>query len=266
MITIFTVEARGQLYVGLHGGVTLPQGYYADSRMSDNEWMFTEGHQRKAGAGKGWNSGVDISFAMPFHPSLEVTMSADFMQSAPSRDVRDYYEYVFSHRYSSCSLYEMELPKLRNIPILLGARYAYPVTVGVDLYGEALAGVNFRSITDWRTCYADADWVQRDGQEFHDFNNEDVRSYASARTFAFRLGAGFIIKKMVTVGASYTVLGSSPLSWDRTQTTRYSIYGQEVENTNNIHVDYHDINPTMVVVNLGFRLNPFKGARHVQDW
>lgn len=258
--------ASAQFYVGVHGGATLPKSFYGDSRMSDNEWMFTQGHQHKAGAGRGWAAGLDITYAMPFHPSLEVLLSADYMQSPVSRDVEDYYLISYRHRYEHCAQYDMQLPQFRNIPVLAGVRYAYPVTNGVDLYGEALAGVNVRIITDWNFSFADASWTQTDGQTFGEYNNIDLKTYTNASTFAFRVGAGFLLKKKFSIGASFCMLGSSPLCWDRTVVTRYSVYGDMVENTATEHVNYHPVNPIMVTITAGFRLNPFGGSRHVQDW
>jgi hypothetical protein len=99
-------------------------------------------------------AGVDLSYAMPFHPSMEVVLNADYMQSGVNADVEDYYQYVYSTRYSDCNKYLMELPRFRNIPIMMGVRYAYPVAKGIDLYGEALAGINLRRITNWTLAYA----------------------------------------------------------------------------------------------------------------
>ena len=257
---------HAQLYVGLHGGATLPQGFYADSRMSDNEWMLAEGHQLKGGAGRGWDAGLDISFAMPFHPALEIAFSADFMQSGPNRDVREYYELTYTRRYSQCSHYEMRLPHYRNIPILLGVRYSYPIATGIDLYGEALAGINHRTITDWVLTFTNPPWTPQENMPYPEYNNIDIRTYTPATTFTFRLGAGFLLKKKFTLGASFQMLGKAPLAWDRTVTTRYDIYGNISEYTDQTHTDYTDLNPTLVLVQLGYRLNPFAGARHVQDW
>lgn len=256
---------RAQLYVGIHGGATLPQGLYAESRMSDNEWMLAEGHQLKGGAGKGWDAGIDISYAMPFHPSLEVTFSADFMQGPPNRDIKEYYEINYSRRYSQCSLYDMRLPNYRNIPILLGVRYNYPVTIGIDLYGEALVGINRRIITDWVLTCTNEPWTPQEELDYPEYNNIDIRSYIPATTFALRLGAGFILKKKYTIGASFQMLGKAPLSWDRTVITRYDVYGHISEYTDQTHTDYTNLNPTFVLVQVGYRLNPFEGARHVQD-
>ena len=257
---------RAQLYVGVHGGATLPQGFYAESRMSDNEWMFAEGHQLKGGAGRGWDAGIDISFALPFHTNLEIALTADFMQSKPSRDVCEYYEISYTRRYSQCSLYEMRLPRYRNIPVLLGFRYCYPITIGIDLYGEALAGINRRTFTDWVLTYTKEPWTPQEDMEYPEYNNIDIRSYTPATTFAFRLGAGVILKKKFTIGASFQMLGKAPLVWDRSVTARYDIYGDISEYITTTHTDYTDLNPTLVLVQLGYRLNPFAGARHVQDW
>lgn len=263
---LVSLALRAQLYVGVHGGATLPQGFYAESRMSDNEWMFAEGHQLKGGAGRGWDAGIDISIAMPFHPSLEIAFTADFMQSGPNRDIREYYEISYTRRYSQCSYYDMRLPQLRNIPIFLGVRYCYPVTIGIDLYGEALAGINHRLITDWVLTFTSDPWTPQENLEYPEYNNIDIRTYTPATTFAFRLGAGVLIKKKVTLGASFQMLGKAPLAWDRNVTTRYDVYGQICEYNTSTHTDYTDLNPTLVLVQLGYRLNPFSGARHVQDW
>ena len=263
---LVSVALHAQLYVGVHGGATLPQGLYAESRMSDNEWMFAEGHQLKAGAGRGWDAGLDISFAMPFHTNLEVTLTVDYMQSTPNRDIREYYELSYTRRYSQCSHYEMRLPRYRNIPILLGVRYSYPVTVGIDLYGEALAGINCRSFSDWLLAFTKEPWTPQEELDDPEYNNIDIRTYTPATTFAFRLGAGFILKKKFTIGASFQMLGKAPLVWDRTVTTRYDVYGNISEYTNTAHTDYANLNPTLVLVQLGYRLNPFASARHVQDW
>ena len=256
---------KAQLYAGIHGGYTLPQGYYADSRMSDNEWMFAEGHQQKAGAGKGWGAGIDISYAMPFFPNVEVTFSGDYLQSGVSRDVKEYYEFSYANRYSECSQYLMKLPKFRNVTLLLGVRYCHPLGGIFDLYGEALAGANIRMISDWTLVYTKGDWLPDENYDFPEYNNIDIRNYNNATTFAFSLGAGFLVKKTVTVGANFMMLGKSPLTWDRHSATRYNIYGQVVEYPDDRHVDYTDMNPTMVMVKIAYRLQPFK-TKHVQDW
>jgi hypothetical protein len=257
---------HAQLYVGVHGGVTLPQGLYAESRMSDNEWMFAEGHQLKAGAGRGWDAGLDISFALPFHPNLEIALTADFTQSTSNRDIREYYELSYARRYSQCSRYEMRLPYYRNIPIFLGLRYCYPATIGIDIYGEALIGINRRTFSDWLLTFTKEPWTPQEEIPYPEYNNIDIRSYTPVTTFAFRLGAGFILKKKYTIGASFQMLGKAPLAWDRTVTTRYDVYGNISEYTNRSHTDYTDLRTTLVLVQLGYRLNPFAGARHVQDW
>ena len=259
-------QAAAQLYVNIHGGMTQPQGYYADSRMSDHEWMLAQGHQLKAGAGRGWAAGLEISYAMPFHSNLEAVLSSEFMQSGVSRDVKDYYEQVYALRYSQCSKYEMKLPRFRNVPVLAGVRYCYPLTTLFDLYGEALAGINIRMISDWTHAFADGNWTAVDGQEFAEYNNVKVCRYTPTTTFAFRLGVGILIKKMVSVGASFNMLGKGPLSWEQEEITRYSVYGDIRENRNSTQIDYFNINPTLVMVSVGFRFKAFSGARHVQDW
>ena len=259
-------RAEAQLYVNLHGGLTLPQGDYADSRMSDHEWMLAQGHQHKGGAGRGWAAGLEVSYAMPFHKNLEVVLSGDFMQGDMNRDVQDYYEQMRVLHYSQCSLYEMKLPRYRNVPVMAGVRYCYPLTTLFDFYGEAMAGINLRMISDWSFAFTDGNWTAVDGQDFANYNNVKIYRYSPATTFAFRFGVGILIKKLVSVGASFNMLGNGPLSWEQEEITRYSIYGEMRENRNTNRIDYFSLNPTLVTVSVGIRFKAFSGARHVQDW
>ena len=245
--------AHAQIYMGLHGSAVLPNQFYAESHMSDNEWMFTQGSQHCAGAGLGWNAGLDVSWAMPFHTNLEAILSADYLHNSMNKDVKQYYQIRYSQRYSNCSHYEMTLPRFHHICVMAGMRYCFPMTTLFDLYGEALAGVNVRLINNWTLAYADEQWNPDGNPDIELHNNESIKTYPTTTTFAFGVGAGFIIKKMVTVGVRYCMLGKAPQN-------------QVVSNTHTQHIDHYSINPTMLTITLGFRLKAFGGARHVQDW
>ena len=217
--------AKAQLYVGLHGGATLPTGMYADSKMSDYEWMLNGGHQSKAGAGTGFAVGLDVAYAMPFLSDLSVVLEGEFMQSEPNSDVKKYHSLHYSE--GDCIL-----PKYRNIPILLGLRYSYPIGKYYDLYGELLGGVNIRMITPY-SIYT------------------SQYTYENATTFAYRIGVGVVVRDMVSLGAGFSVLGRAELKGD------YSYYDTK----------YYTMKPTMVTVSLGFRINAIKGLnRTVQDF
>jgi len=259
-------QGRAQIYIGLHGGITLPQGDYADSRMSDYEWMFAQGHQHKAGAGRGWSAGLDVSYAMPFHPNLEALFAADYMQSGVSRDVQHYFDISYANRYSQCSRYTMQLPRFRHIPLLLGVRYKYPLTKTIHLYGQALGGINLRLISPWTLYFADAGWPYAYREDDMQYNNMKRSTYTNATTAALRVGGGFIVKDLVTVGFDFNLIGAAPLAWDEEETVRYDIYGTVNEIQNTYHVDYYPIRPMLVTVSVGLRLKAFSGARHVQDW
>ena len=220
-----TIEAHAQLYIGVHGGTTLPTGYYAESKMSDGEWLLNGGHQFKCGAGQGFTAGLDLAYVMPFLSELSLLLEGEYMQSEPNEDVKKYHSLHYPDG-------DYTLPKYRNIPILLGFRYCYPLGKYYDLYGEALGGVNIRSITPYTRGLV-------------------VSNYENATTMALRFGAGIVVRDLVTLGASYSVMGKTPLEGD------YTPYNTK----------YTSINPTMVSICLGFRINPFKGlSRHVQDY
>jgi len=259
-------HAQAQLYLGLRGGATLPQSLYADSRMSDNEWMFTQGHQLKGGVGKGWLAGLDIALALPFAKGLEIVASTDFMQSGMNSDVQEYYSKYYIHRYSQCSSYLMELPRLRNIPLLAGLQYSYPLTTLVSLYGLAQIGANLRLITPWTLAYADAGWTYPPDNEALQYNNMKVCTYTPATTLALRFGGGFIIKNVVTLGFSVNLVGASPLVWDQQETVRYYTGGTLNELVNNTRIEYYNLRPVYVGVSLGYRSKVSNAQRHVQDW
>lgn len=217
--------ARAQLYIGLHGGATLPTGYYADSKLADGEWMLQGSNQMKVGAGTGFAAGLDVAYAMPFLSDLSVLVEGEFMQSEPNKDVKKWHSLHGSEG-------EYVLPKYRNIPILAGVRYSYPIGKYYDLFGEVLGGVNIRMITPYT-------WGPK------------TNTYDNATTMAFRVGAGIVVRDMVTLSAGFTSLGNAPLTGDY-----YSAADQK----------YNIVKATMVTVSLGFRINVIKGlTRNVQD-
>ncbi|GEM_PF-1524851 len=267
LVAAASIPARAQLYLGVRGGATLPTGFYAESRMSENEWMLIGGHQKKAGAGIGFSAGLEAAFAMPFHTNLEVVLSADYMQSGPSRDVRDYYLTYLTQRYGAAGNFTCTLPYFRNIPALLGIRYAYPTGKLIDLYAEALCGVNYRMISPFSHTADARNYTSTSGQYYQRYYNHTDYTYANTLTFAFRLGGGIIINDMFTLGASFSMLGGGRLSWDNNSAKEYLFDGganQKFEDSE--HKDYYEINPTMVTVSLGFRFPVWKGASRVQDF
>ena len=265
-LALAAITAQAQLYIGLHGGVTLPTGYYGESSMCEHEWMLCEGHQKKAGAGTGFAAGIDISFAMPFYSNLEVLLQADYLQSNPSKDVQEYYETVFPRRYANFDDCSYTLPKYRHIPILAGVRYSYPMGRLFDLYGEAMCGVNIRMISDLSQRGITTDYTTESGRHYDEFSFEEHYSYDNSLTFALQLGVGILIKSCVTVGANFCWLGSAPLTGTKAENNTYTVAGQTSTNPNRWDITPYDINPTMVTVKLGFRLPVWSGAGRVQDF
>lgn len=239
---------RAQLYIGVHGGVTLPTGFYGDSRMSDYEWMMIEGHQLRAGAGTGFSAGLDFGIPMPFLNDLSALITVDYMQSGPNRDVRNYYANHYLEEDG------VVLPQYRNIPILLGARYSYPLGTFYDLYGEAQMGVNIRQITEFK----------------YPSNSSTTFSYQydNCYSMAFHLGAGIMIRDIVSVGAGVNLMGKGPLKGTSTVTKTFETPEgtKEASDSEPFVPEYTTIKPTMVYINLGVHLNPFKSyTRRVQE-
>lgn len=250
---------RAQAYIGVHGGVTLPTGYYADSKLCDFEWIFLNpGHQKKVGAGTGFFGGIDLAYAMPFAKGLSLQITGEYMQSGFGKDVQDYLDREVEAGTAAHEKYEMVCPQLRNIPVMAGLRYSYPLGVYYDLYGEVMAGVNFRTITDWKIFSSD-----------ENLSVDEVWQYDQSKTFAFRLGVGVVVRDIVTLGASYTMLGQSTLQYDYSRTdTRTTAAGtQHYIDDSRFDDEHYTFNPSMVMITLGLRITPFRSmTRHVQDF
>lgn len=250
---------RAQVYIGAHGGVTLPTGFYADSKLCDLEWIFLNpGHQKKVGAGTGFFGGLDVAYAMPFAKGLSLQITGEYMQSGFGKDVRDYLDREIEEGTAAHETYEMVCPQMRNIPVMAGLRYSYPLGVYYDLYGEVMGGVNFRSITDWKIFSSD-----------ENLSVEEVWQYDQAKTIAFRLGVGVVVRDIVTLGASYTMLGKSTLRYDYSRIdTRTTAAGTQHYNYDSPFDDEHyTFNPSMVMITLGLRFSPTRSmTRTVQDY
>lgn len=250
---------RAQLYVGVHGGVSLPVGFYADAKLCDREWIFLNpGHQKKVGAGTGFFGGIDVAYAMPFAKGLSVLVTGEYMQSGFGKEVQAYLDRTAEAGAAAHETYELTAPQLRHMPVMAGVRYSYPLGIYYDLYGEAAAGISFRSVTDWKIFYSD-----------ESLSVDEVRQYDLSKTFAFRLGMGVAVRDIVTLGASYTLLGQSPLrySYSRIDTRSTAAGPQHYSEEYRFDDEHYKLRPTMVMITLGLRFTPLRSmTRTVQDY
>lgn len=259
--------AHAQVKVGLRGGLTLPTGFYGCTQIKyvPQDWVFYDLDQTSysVGASTGFSAGAYITYALPFYDDLAVIISADFVQNGLGAVVKNDLNRTSTGTYTNNDTYkkEYELPLLRNIPITLGARYSYPLGGVFDVFLEAAAGVNIRQITPQAINIEN---TRTDGVVD---NESHTYTYDNAATFALRLGAGFEFNNMFTLGGYYSYLGKAPLSGEYLHKYTNHILGGVSEGLDRTNFNYQQVAPSMVTIQLGIHLNPFKRApRMAQDF
>lgn len=261
--------AKAQVYVGLHGGAALPTGYYGESCIADNGWLFDGSNGKMAGVGAGFAAGIDVAYALPFHTNLEVLLKAQYLQNGCNRNLRTHFNEAYPKSvgtHSSQYGYAVTLPTHRNVALQTGLCYAYPVAKCIDLYGEALCGIAFRLVSPFVLTVDASNYQLHDGQIFDNYNNRENYTYSNSLAFSCQGGAGFLIAKCVTLGASFLWLGSRSLSWQQHQETTYSTGDRTQTETADTHTDFAPLSPTLVLIHLGYRFPVWNGDRHVQDY
>lgn len=254
--------SQAQFKVGVHVGPTLASGYYSESQMSDQRWLL-QGESLLGGAGAGVGTGLEVSYRVPGIKGFDVLFQGDYLYSGLNSDCKSHVDNEIVRGEQDFDNYTYTPARYHNVPLMLGVRYTFPLNSVYGFYGEAFCGLNIRHINSMVVDYSDGSYTNPDGITLNDYRNLKQRDYLNATTFAFRLGAGIMIKDMVSVGASFNRLGSAPVQGSY---TRYSCNNipspggvQEFKDVKDF--TYAEVNPTMVFISVGYHFNPFKKVR-----
>ena len=129
-----------------------------------------------------------------------------------------------------------------NIPVMVGANYALLDILGTPLWVEAGAGMNFRYITASEVSSAVGSLI----------SGNTTSEYNFTTSFAWQAGIGVSLLDKISVGLHYYGLGAAEISGETTTTTSGDLGGLLNGTTKPIEFTAGNLNPSMVVVRLGY--------------
>ena len=173
----------------LHGGLSLPQGKFADDAQNR---IITGGH---GGAGTGFNVGIKSINSIDGTKSVFVTGSLDFFYNELNRDVKDNLEMNNNN-------IDIRFSRYINVPALVGLECRLPLSPGASIYGEAGIGANYFTITTER----------RDVLDPNGYYTESLTSYNYSIKLAGKVGVGFLFNDKYSIGLSSWSLGNHKLN------------------------------------------------------
>lgn len=187
-----------QTHFGLRIGGAMPMGDFAEAKVTKanglQKWALSSENGKYGGAAFGFNIGALLKFDIPSVEGLGIIASLDLIYNGINSDIEDYIVDIANDNNAVTTQ-----PKYLNIPIMVGANYTFPLTEVIGIYGEAALGINLRKITN----YTIVD-VSRD---------EEIKTtYDLAKSFSYRIGAGFIFNNRFSIGVDYYVLGSEEVT------------------------------------------------------
>lgn len=218
-----------QTHTSLHFGGSFPMGSFGESNVDKGKWALL-GSSDQGGAGLGFNVGLKMKFDIPSISGLGVIATADFIFNGLNSDVKDFVEELEDEADE-----DITTPRYMNIPIMVGANYAYPLSSAVSVYGEAALGLNIRKITDFKESY-----------EYSSVEGETSLKYDVATSFAFQLGAGFLFNEKFSIGVNYYILGSAQVKGKMEDDYDYT------KESDSEKFKFKDVSPSMLLVRLGF--------------
>ena len=144
---------------------------------------FAKGKERGYGAGIKFYSPMESIF-----PNFSLVYGADVYYHALSSEGKKELDKQADEGES------VTYPMYFNAPITVGGNIAFPLSSGLSIYGEVMAGVNISYITSqkWET----------------DSNNKFEVSFEPAYGFCYGAEAGIVFNKKVSLGVRYNNLGS----------------------------------------------------------
>ncbi len=175
--------------VSFHAGTTVPLGDFSRSLKNDTVNLV-------GGTGAGINAGVLYHYTFS-ETGFGLQGGVDFNFNTMKKEEKN----NFLNSIGTMPGVTVTHPKYYNISLLTGANYTYALSSSLGVFADASAGVNFLKMTDTKV-----------NMNFNFFGmpvNMDL-TYISDKSiaFAYKGGAGLIIKNRYTLAAHYCALGS----------------------------------------------------------
>lgn len=171
------------------------------------------------GAATGVNLG--LKYQLKVTGSLSAFASADLLYNGLKGEVKEDLKLLGD---------DFSIPEYLNIPVMLGANYTIVDILGVSLWAEVGAGINFCNITG-------------DPISITTFFGDDA-SYKFASSFVWKAGVGVSVAKKVSLGLHYYGFGASDVSVASTIETGVGELLTDLKKGT--------VTPAMVVLRLGY--------------
>lgn len=231
--------AQSSSYLNL--GLSIPQGEFGSK--TDNCALLNP-NSTMGGANLGANLGFKF-IANTKAKGLGIMFTVDGMYNCLQKDIHteDFIDFNFGN-IAGLDM-KTQRPSYLNIPIMLGLNYAFNFTDMIGIFVEGGAGVDARFVLPGS--------VKANGTLLgttHDFNYE--YHYTPKFAFAYQIGGGFIINKVISVGVSYYNLGISEVAGH----TDYFYNTNLFNHADSYSTDFSnkEISTSMLLVRLGIRL------------
>lgn len=195
----------------IYVGGAFPLGNFKAGSFTDNaptDWalLYTDGN--KGYAGVGFNIGWDVLIPVSKN-GLGIFIGMDYFYNGHNKDLKDF--------ISNHDDVIDKAPKIHNIvPLISGLRYFGNISDNFGFFVEAGCGLNIRKISKMELSYSESDY-----NDYYEFN--ETINYDTSLTFAFKIGAGMMIVRHLSIGLDFYRLGSAQVK-GKVDYNEYSSY------------------------------------------
>lgn len=173
----------------LHAGVSFPMGDFGSGDIKKDDM-----DGKKGFAGTGFNFGAKYYVPISAVNNLSAVVDLDFYYNGLNGDAKDAFDEIEKEEGL-----DIKKPTYLNIPLTVGINYAYPINSNLDIYGEAVVGVNYSKMTNYKM----------EGEEEYDGDiYKSTTKYDAAFGFTYGLEAGVMFNKRYSISLRYQGLGS----------------------------------------------------------
>lgn len=199
----------------IYAGGAFPMGNYKAGKMTDNvpaDWalLFTDGNKGYAGIGYniGWDALIPVS-----RNGLGIFLGMDYFFNGHNKDIK-----AFISDYNDVI---DKAPKVHNItPLMFGLRYLGSINKNFGIFVEVGGGPNIRLISKMELSFTEVHYG-----DYYEIN--ETLNYDPALTFAFKVGAGMMIARHLSLGVDFYSLGSAQVKGKDEYNIYSTFYGSE---------------------------------------
>lgn len=192
----FSVASFAQNGLSIYAGGNFPVGTFSKG---DKSADIALGSLKSDLGGAATGVNVGLKYQLKLTGSLSAFASADFLYNGLKEEVKEDLKLMGD---------DFSIPEYMNIPVMLGANYTIVDILGISLWAEVGAGINFCNITGDPVS---SDPISDIPVSYTSCLADDA-SYKFATSFAWKAGVGVSVAKKVSLGLHYYGFGASDVS------------------------------------------------------